>query len=493
MNEMTTTEPVEILLADDSDVGRYVIATTLRRAGFVVREVSNGTDAWHALTLRPPDLAVLDVKMPGLNGMELCRRIKSNADTSFVPVLLLSATFLDTADRVEGLDIGADGYLTQPVEAPVLIASIRSLLRVREAERAERRAASEWRVTFDAIGDAVALIDGEGVIRRCNRAFATLVGISSEETAGRLLAELLPDLEGVVRNAGDSDSAVEIGVREFRCRVDELPDPEAASHAVLTLRDVTAEQALGREREIVLRRERLISKTLQEALVPGRLPSIPGLALSAKYVLGEADVVVGGDWFDVIPIPGGVWLTIGDYAGHGVIATARAVQLRNNLRLLADEGYQPAEAMARLSELLESGGEVEIATATIVALSEGGDTGEFVSAGHPPALLVRSGGSPVLLEELGGPLLGYPRARYTATELAIADGDTFVLYTDGLVERRGETIDAGIARLVAAVGQVDIADLAEHAFSTLLPKEPFDDAAILVAQIVRDPGVADAA
>jgi CheY-like chemotaxis protein/serine phosphatase RsbU (regulator of sigma subunit) len=483
-------ESIEILLADDSEVGRYVIATTLRRAGFEVREVPDGIEALHAALERPPDLAVLDVKMPGLNGLEVCSRMKADPTTSFVPVLLLSATFLDDEYRVEGLEIGADGYLTQPVEAPVLIASIRSLLRTRKAERAERLAANQWQVTFDAIGDPVALLEYGGEIRRCNRAFASLAGVEAADAVGRRIDDLLPELGTIavgavgVRDNDPNDRLASVAIRgrEFACRVDELVEPESVSSAVVTLRDVTAERELERAREDVLRRERLISATLQEALAPGRLPAIQGLALSARYVLGEADVVVGGDWFDVIPTAGGVWLTVGDNAGHGVIATARAVQLRNNLRLLADEGYGPAEAMSRLSGLLDSGTKVELASAMIVALGRGG-TAQIVCAGHPPSLQLKHDGRILTVGEVCGPVLGFKDVVYEAEELSVETGDTFVLYTDGLIERRNEPIDAGIARLIETTRGVEPRSLAEHAFSVLLPDTPTDDAAILVAQI----------
>ena len=83
-----------ILLADDDEVGRYVIATMLRRSGFTVTEVADGLSAVSAALAAPPDLAVLDVKMPGLDGFEACRRIKSHDDTKHIPVLMLSATFM---------------------------------------------------------------------------------------------------------------------------------------------------------------------------------------------------------------------------------------------------------------------------------------------------------------------------------------------------------------------------------------------------------------
>jgi serine phosphatase RsbU (regulator of sigma subunit) len=268
--------------------------------------------------------------------------------------------------------------------------------------------------------------------------------------------------------------------------VDDVPGTDSESHAVLILRDVTAERELGRERERILGRERMISRTLQEALVPGRLPAIPGLRLSSKYLLGESGVLVGGDWFDVIPTPDGVWLTVGDNAGHGVVAAARAVQLRNNLRLLADEGYPPAETMTRLSQLLQAGGQGEIASAMIVALERPLTAGTIVCAGHPPALLVRSGQPGVRrLEEAAGPVLGVPNVEYVAVDVTLEQGDAIVLYTDGLIERRGETIDAGIDRLSGVIAEVPVSAMAEHAFSTLLPEIPSDDAAIIVAELCR--------
>src|SRR6201995_4610056 len=123
-----------ILLADDDDVGRYVIATMLRRAGFAGAGSVDGAEAAAGALEAPPDLAVLDVKMPGYNGFDACRKLKSTEATAHVPVLLLSATFLKSEAQVEGLENAADAYLTQPVEAPVLAATIRSLLRAREAE-----------------------------------------------------------------------------------------------------------------------------------------------------------------------------------------------------------------------------------------------------------------------------------------------------------------------------------------------------------------------
>ena len=479
-------EQTEILLADDSEVGRYLIATMLRRAGFVVREVGDGSEAIREISAQPPDLAILDVKMPQLDGLETCRRLKADPITSTVPVLMLSATFRDASDRAEGLDIGADGYLTQPIEAPVLIASVRALLRARTAERAERLIATEWQVTFDAIGDAVVLVDGSGRVRRCNAAFVALADLASAEAAVDTdVRALLPALAGQPIAPAPEDPELVVGERILRLHVDELPNPEASGHAVLTLRDVTAETQLAEERERVLRRERVISTTLQQALVPRHLPDIPGLELDAKYALAESDVLLGGDWFDAIRTDTGVWLALGDIAGHGVAAAAQAVQLRHSLRLLAEDGYTPAVAMARLGELLSGGALVETASAVIVAFDLSSQIAQVVCAGHPPPIVLGADHSTRVLHEARGPLLGFDDSEREAVAVEILPGETIVLYTDGVIERRREPIDAGIERLRRAVAEDGpFRNMAERVFTQLMPEGPDDDATLLAARWV---------
>ena len=115
----------------------------------------------------------------------------------------------------------------------------------------------------------------------------------------------------------------------------------------------------------------------------------------------------------------------------------------------------------------------------------------MVCAGHPPAILLGADGRTRLIEEGHGPMLGYPGGRHEAVSIPIAEGDTLVLYTDGLVERRGETIDEGIERLRGVLGEAGGTDVVEHAFAALVSQAPADDAAILAAHRVAPEGRAD--
>jgi DNA-binding response OmpR family regulator len=123
-----------ILVVDDNEAGLYATSRTLRQEGFEVREASTGQDALR-IAMEQPDLVVLDVNLPDMEGFEVCKRIKENPATALIPVLHLSATRVDPASRVIGLDGGADGYLIQPVDSSELVATIRALLRMRAAEK----------------------------------------------------------------------------------------------------------------------------------------------------------------------------------------------------------------------------------------------------------------------------------------------------------------------------------------------------------------------
>ncbi|MEH2306860.1 hybrid sensor histidine kinase/response regulator [Nostoc sp.] len=182
---------VIILHVDDNEANRYVVTRILQNAGFSVVEAATGAAGLKAATEHQPNLVILDVKLPDINGFEVCRQIKANPETAFIPVLHLSASFVQSQDKAEGLDSGADGYLVQPVEPIELLATVRSLLRIRRAEEAALSSAREWQTTFDSIKDSVCLVDGEGIILRCNLAMMQLFCKPSHEILGCVHHELM--------------------------------------------------------------------------------------------------------------------------------------------------------------------------------------------------------------------------------------------------------------------------------------------------------------
>jgi two-component system, sensor histidine kinase and response regulator len=133
-----------ILNVDDYAPGRYSRTKILTQAGFTVQEAATGRAALLLMDQRP-DLVLLDVNLPDINGMEVCRQIKANPVTASTMVVHLTASSMQTADQVLGLNNGADSYLTEPIEPEILIASVRAMLRVRAAEEALRRSNDELR------------------------------------------------------------------------------------------------------------------------------------------------------------------------------------------------------------------------------------------------------------------------------------------------------------------------------------------------------------
>ncbi|HEY9643108.1 MAG TPA: response regulator, partial [Coleofasciculaceae cyanobacterium] len=167
------------------------VTRILQQAGFNVVEAATGAAGLKAIAVQQPALIILDVKLPDLSGFEVCRQIKANPGTAFIPVLHLSASFIKSQDKAEGLDSGADAYLTQPVEPLELVATVRSLLRIRRAEDAALASAQEWQTTFDAINDSVGVVDQEGRILRCNQAMSQLLGRPLQDILGYPHQELM--------------------------------------------------------------------------------------------------------------------------------------------------------------------------------------------------------------------------------------------------------------------------------------------------------------
>src|SRR5580700_2998345 len=116
-------KPVTILHVDDSDANRYAVSRSLRKAGFVVNEAVTGAEALEKIG-EQPDLVILDIRLPDMDGFEVCRRIKADRRTAFTPVLHLTASYVTGEDKAHGLDGGADAYLIRPVEPVELIATV---------------------------------------------------------------------------------------------------------------------------------------------------------------------------------------------------------------------------------------------------------------------------------------------------------------------------------------------------------------------------------
>jgi anti-sigma regulatory factor (Ser/Thr protein kinase)/putative methionine-R-sulfoxide reductase with GAF domain len=242
-------------------------------------------------------------------------------------------------------------------------------------------------------------------------------------------------------------------------------------------------------------RERGLADALQRSLLPP-LPELPAVSFAGRY-LPAAAARLGGDWYDVFSLPDGrLGLAIGDVVGRGFHAAAVMGQLRSGLRAYALDGMAPAQVLERLNRLLRQLEPGRTATLVYIVLDPHGGGLTVATAGHPPPLISPTEGEPRFMELPGSLPLGAARhTRYDEYESDLDPGATIVLYTDGLVERPGEPLDAGLDRLAATVGQDhdDLEHLGDALVDVLLPQGPGDDdAAVLMARAMPldDPLVA---
>ncbi|HVM18955.1 MAG TPA: SpoIIE family protein phosphatase [Egibacteraceae bacterium] len=226
-----------------------------------------------------------------------------------------------------------------------------------------------------------------------------------------------------------------------------------------------------------------VARTLQSGLAPEALGTLPGFRVAGRYRAGGLGDV-GGDWYDVLQIPGdGTAVVIGDVAGHGVTAATTMGHLRHAARAYLLDDQSPAAVLRRLNALSHWVLPDQVATAIVVVFpSDGSGTMVMASAGHVPPLL-SAGGAAWFAEIPAAPALGVvPGAAYSERRLRF-DHEVLLLYTDGLVERRGEAIDVSLARLAqASAAHHDDPDLVDRLIELVGPSPAEDDLAVLAVR-----------
>jgi anti-sigma regulatory factor (Ser/Thr protein kinase)/uncharacterized protein YigA (DUF484 family) len=231
-----------------------------------------------------------------------------------------------------------------------------------------------------------------------------------------------------------------------------------------------------------------IATTLQRSLLPRRLPQLPGLRMAARYLPAAVESAVGGDWYDVIELHSrSIGFVIGDVAGHGLAAATFMGQLRSAIRAYALDTDGPAEVMTKLAAFSDH---MRSRMATVIYATLNLTTWEarIARAGHPYPLLIRADGSAEYLSAGGGPPIGTVGGHaYDEQSLTLSAGETLLLYTDGLIERRGGKLSDGErALLEVATSSPDEPELKCQGIISRLTKDTTiaDDIAILAVQTV---------
>ncbi|WP_421742633.1 SpoIIE family protein phosphatase [Cellulomonas sp.] len=234
--------------------------------------------------------------------------------------------------------------------------------------------------------------------------------------------------------------------------------------------------------------DRTAALTLQHSLLP-EIPHIPGLDVATAYIPSGRRAEVGGDWFDVLPLPdGAIGLAVGDVVGHDLRAAAAMGQLRSLLRSYAWEGSSPGEVLARADELVRGLDIADISTCAYLRWRSNGDGAHvtYARAGHPPPLLRLAGGEVRALDQGLSTPIGLAGPGGAEATIDVPSSATLVLYTDGLVERRDRGLREGIALLTAELSSmpddVDATTVKDRLVDRFIGPNQEDDVCLLVVR-----------
>lgn len=249
-------------------------------------------------------------------------------------------------------------------------------------------------------------------------------------------------------------------------------------------------QALERARLFDFQRS--VASTLQHAMLSEPPLGTPGVVIATRYQPAESALEVGGDWFDVVALAEDrVGIAAGDIVGRGLAAAAVMGQLRSALGALAHTTPSAGDALCRLDRFARSIPGAKATTVCYGIVDVAARTLRYSAAGHPPPLLIEPGGESRFLDAARGwPLgVGDPAAERPETVVTMPPGSTLILYTDGLVERRGQRFESGMARLAVEASRcahLPVEELCDEMLAALVPEQPTDDIALVALRLASD-------
>jgi serine phosphatase RsbU (regulator of sigma subunit)/anti-sigma regulatory factor (Ser/Thr protein kinase) len=327
---------------------------------------------------------------------------------------------------------------------------------------------------------------------------ATGQPLLASEVTDDLLRRAAPDAEryGLIREVGFTSAMLVPMLADGKAfgaisLVSSLSGRRYTEDDLALAGELTQRAALALEKARAYERERSIAETLQRSLLRSRLPHLPGITLASRYLPARQEAEIGGDWYDAVFLPeGGLAVIMGDVAGRGIQAAAVMGQLQNAVRAYAAEGYGPAVIMQRVARMLDLR---EMATMLVLFFDPVTHAVRYANAGHLPALVLTPEGEVTSLEGGAAPLsIVSSEVTYVDHEARLPAGSTILLYTDGLIEVRGEPIDEGLRRLHQALRSAPVSDpeeLLNHVLFHMLHDQPgTDDVALLALHAgVLDP------
>jgi PAS domain S-box-containing protein len=506
--------PKSILFVDDNDAACYGLVRALRHGGFHVDQVSTGAEALQ-LVRQHPALVILDISLPDLSGFEVCRRIKADPETASVIVLHLSGHYISSEERSEGLEGGADGYLVKPVSPRELIAHVKALLRIREAEQALRDSEALYHSLVESLPVCLMRKDRQGRFVFANQPFCAELKLPLAKVLGKTDEDFYPpELSG--KYVGDDRRVLETG--EVFEDIEEHPSPDGGKSYVRVIkapvrdarRDVIGVQVIywditdrKRAEEDLARTdaEFRVARRIQQKLFPTRTPEVAGLDIGGAtfgFDIGGASFpaeAIGGDYYDYLPLlDGSLGIAIGDVSGHGIGPALMMAEVRAYLRAFANMRADPGEILGLVNRIILPDMEGDrFITLLLARLDPRSRSFSYASAGHSTGYIFNAGGEiKQPLPSTGIPLGIMPDARFPSSEpIVLEDGDLVLFLTDGIVESRSpdgtifgtrRTVD--IARVYRHTPARDIVENLYYAVRAYTQNQPqYDDITATVVKV----------
>jgi PAS domain S-box-containing protein len=502
-------KPRVLVVDDNADIREYV--GSLLSRDYLVQTAVDGVDGLEQARALPPDLVLTDVMMPRMDGFELLAALQADPVTLGIPVVMLSARAGEEG-TLQGLDAGADDYLVKPFTARELLARVRSNVELDRARRTRLRL-ERSRTLLDQAQRLARVgsweIDLASGTVEASDEFLRIMGRTADEVAAMsyddIVGELIhPEDQAMVQRAFDEADGTGIHYESRVVRPSgetvlisvygEVVLDEHGERATLrgSVQDITerraAEEALAlaAANAEAAAREHAIADQLQRSLLPQQGFDLDHLEVATYYRAGVEGTQVGGDWYDVIELGGGrTALVVGDVMGRGVRAASVMGQLRAAVRAYARLDLPPADLLESLDGLVREIGDDQIVTCIYAVFDPADRVLRFANAGHLPPIVTVPGGECRVVGGDENPPLGVGPYNLTQHTVDLTSNARVVLYTDGLVERRGEDLALGIATLAGHVSALDgpVDGVPEELVAGMLPDGPDDDVAILVARV----------
>ena len=540
---MTATDgQATLLLVDDRPANLTALEAALEPLGHRLLSERSGDRALMRLLREDVSVILLDVQMPGMDGLETARRIKERQRTADIPIIFLSAVSTQSGHALEGFTTGAVDYVTKPIDPALLRAKVQvfvdlaqktELLR-RQSELLSKRLEERYEQAtrhLRKLADAALAINStlslDEMLTVINESAREIIGAHEAETiitsrddlgvpersrsysakyAGWAAEGRHTDLSPIWSFVVDGSAVVRMAKDEVerslsvRGLADIAPGHPllegwlavpliSRDHRRLGLIQVAdkVEGDFTTDDEVVLlqlaqlaavaignaeryAQEHMIAETLQRSMLPSDLPLVRGLSLAARYVAGGGGTRVGGDWYDTVTMDDGrLMLAVGDVVGRGPRAAAIMGQLRTAMRAYALQQLPATVMMRSLDLLLQDVSEDSLATAACVMIDPTTGTMELVLAGHPPPLVIDAAGNTrFLVADPHSPMGVRPAPLYLSSMAHLADGETLLIFTDGLVESRSRPVGEGLTELARRLHRVGHAMGAEEICDTVL-------------------------